>query len=358
MNVTILDHHGGKRHASWEGNEFMGLTFTSELPGGMISCTFDIPTPYHYPHQWANVLNQVEVYNDNSQNVWSGYLYGMERYWRDSSGIRVDAVGWVSKLNQLVVSDNLSNEKGSTYINDHILAGTGSGEQLLDWIQEGKIETSDYTIPGELEFAPWTYMREAIDRIIEYNQDTRNFYIRGKHMYFVPKQTAATLETSTEFCTGSLRQDLEEFANIICYSYRDADGVVQSSYTADADSGYPITGLIEGYSDNMTAAQALTAATASLNRRKVLGATGGVTASRVWRLGGAELPISEVFPGEVIHIAGLVTAKASPAEVFTTNDVDTFEIRSVTYNHDSQTIDISPGRLPYSMSNLLAGVKK
>jgi hypothetical protein len=65
-----------------------------------------------------------------------------------------------------------------------------------------------------------------------------------------------------------------------------------------------------------------------------------------------------VFPGQTIHIAGLVPAKASPAETYVSNDVDTFEIRSVVYNHDAQTIDISPGRLPYSMAKNLAGVRK
>jgi len=354
VNIEILDPHGSKRFVSWEGNEYMGLTFSSEIPGGMISCTFDVPTEYHYPHRWADVYNQVEVYNDRAVNVWSGYIYGMERYWGDSSGIRVDCVGYVSKFNQLVVAANLSNEKGSTYINDHIL----DHDEVIDWISEGKVDTGDYTIPGILELVPWSYMRDALDRIIEYNQDIYNFYVRNKALYFVPKETAATLETSTEYCTGSLRTDLEEFSNLVCYSYRDDDGVVQRSFQADTDTAYPITNLIESYSDNMSGAQALTAALASLNRHKVLGATGGVTVSKVWSLGGAEVPISEVFPGQVIHIAGLVSAKASPSEVYVSNEVDTWEIRSVKYNHDAQTIDISPGRLPYSMERQLAGVRK
>lgn len=351
LTIQIFDHSGDTQYVSWSKGQFMGYTHTHEMPSGMLSCSFDVPVEYSMPYKWADAFNIVKVFHESTP-VFTGLMWGLGRYWdENSSGISVGCVGLCAKFGMLTTATNLSNEKGSTFINDHILTAS---EEIASWIGVGEIATTDYTIPGTLEHKPYAYFRECLDEIWEYNEDIYNWYVRNEHFFYLPKETELSYETSTRFSTGSLTQDLSEFGNDIRYSYRDANGVIQSSYERDSDSAYPLTKLIESYSDNMTAAQAETRAEASLEEHKVLGATGGVTVSKLWRPGGGEVHPSEVFAGKVIRVEGLVAARATPAEAFTKNDIDVFEIKSCTYDHDSQTVDISPGRMPHSLYRRLA----
>jgi len=349
MNIKIYDYYGSKEYISWSKGQFRGLTFTNEMPGGMVSASFTVPVIYHYPYQWADVYNRVKIYHE-SDLVWAGYIFGLERAWGDTSAIKVSCVGEVARFATQTTGTNLSNEKASTYIVDHILNPDGN---LDDFIDTGEIDTTDYTIPGTLEFKPYKTKRQIMDELYSYNEDTHDWYVWDNDLYWVTKEETISYETSTKFSEGSLRQDLSEFANVIYYSYRDTNGVIQTSSETDTSSAYPNTRKIESYSDNMTAAQAETRAEASLEESKVLGSVANITIRRIWKIGGGEFHVSKIRPGKIIRIRGLVTAKASPAEAFTLNDIDVFRIASVTYDDESQSASITPGRLPQNIVRAL-----
>jgi hypothetical protein len=223
------------------------------------------------------------------------------------------------------------------------------------FLSTGEIDTTDYTIPGERDYQPLKSMRYVVDDIQSFNLNTHVWYVWGDSFYWVPLETEVSYVTSTEYSTGSLRQEIGELSNVLWYTSHDTDGVVTLASTTDTETRYPWKASVDAYSDDMTAAQALQLATASLNGKKVLGATAQIEVSKAWTPGGAEVHPSEIMPGKLMHIAGMVTAGASPAEVFVDNDVDTFMIMSVTYNHNAQTCSIAPGRLPLTLPRAIAG---
>jgi len=316
----------------------------------MILASFEIPEKYRMPFQWADVFNQVKIYNGPTL-CWSGYIYALERYWGETSGIKVNCVGWVAKFKDILDAvSNLSNAKASAYIISNIFGV----DEVNAWIDQGTIDTSDYTIPGVRDYQPVISMREIMDDLYPFNQNTHTWYIWDNDFYFVPIETELTYITNTECSVGSLRQELGEFSNYIIYTYRDADGVIQYGGSEDTDSVYPTKYQEENYSDNMTSAQAAQLASESLSQHEVLGATAEITISKLWTITGQEIHPSEIRPGKLIHIGGLVSAKASPSEVFSDNDIDTFIVKSVTYDHNSQTASISPGRLPYTLPRVIA----
>ena len=354
MNVRILDHYGARRYVTWSSNEFGSYTHTHEMPGGMTSCSFFVPGEYKKPFVWADPLNQVDVYHNFTQ-VFSGFIYGVERLWgTEESGIRVDCSGWVGKLAQFAISTNLSNEKASTYITDHIVGDS----EIDDWITDSSIDTTDYTIPGVREYKPHKTARYVMDDLYSFNQNTHDWYVWGKTLYWDVKESDVDYVTSTKYSVGSLRQDLSEFSNEVVYSYRDADGEIQTGTSSDSDTSYPNLERIESYSNNMTSAQATQLADESLEQRKVLGATAQITLSRVWRAMGGELHPSEIRPGKIIRINGLVAAKATPTEIFMENDINVFSIKSVTYDDNNQKATISPGRLPHTLPIVMTRFSK
>lgn len=354
MNVKIWDYYKSKELANWAKGQFEGLTFTHEMPGGMVSASFSIPEKYSLPFKWADVFNQVEIYHGPTK-VWRGFVFGLERFWdENNSGIKIDNVGMGAKLNMLGTASDLSNEKGSTFITDHILVA-----EFAKWISAGTIDTLDYTIPGLREYKPYKTFRQILEDIATFND--YNWYVWDDKLYWEPAETDVTYITDVEHCTGSVRQDLSEFANEVRYSFRNADGTWTFGTLTDEDTDYPELERPESYSDNMTAAQASQLATISLAEHKTLGAVAGVTISKVWNVRGQEIHVSELKPGKVIYINGLIPAKASPSEAFADNDVDTFVIRQIVYNDDNQTVQVSPGNLPQTLPiilNRISQVKK
>lgn len=348
MNIKIYDHQGSKEYVSWSKGQFTGLKFLNEMPGGMISASFTIPIEYNLPYQWADVFNRVKIYHD-ADLVWAGYIFALERSWGDTSAIKIDCVGEVARLAGALTDKRLSNEKGSTYISDHILI-----DRISDYIDIGKIDTTDYTIPGTLDFRPYVTKRKALDEIYSYNEDTHDWYVWDNSFYWIRKEETISYETSTKFSKGSLRQDLSEFANTVYYSYRDGDGVIQTSYEKDDDTSYPHCAIYESYSDNMTAAQASTRAEASLEERKTLGSVGDITIHKIWKVDGGEFHPSLIRPGKIIRILGVVNAKASPSQAFTLNDIDVFRIASVSYDDQTQSARITPGHLPQNIVRAIA----
>ena len=354
MNIRIYDHNGAREYVNWSKNEFTSYTHTHEMPGGMISCSFVVPEIYKKPFLWADTFNQV-VATHRFTEVFSGFIYGVERFWGETeSGLRVDCAGWVARLAQLMVSANASSEKASTYITDHIVGDS----QIDDWIEHSSIDTTDYTIPGVREYKPHKTARHVMDDLNTFNQDTHDWYVWGKTLYFLPKEENVSYVTSTDYSTGTLRQDLSEFSNEIVYSYRDADGVIQTGTSSDSETNYPNLERPESYSNNMTAAQASQLASESLEQRKVLGATAQITVSKLWSPMGMEIHPAEMRPGKIIRVNGLVPAKATPDEAYVENDIDVFAIKSITYDDSAQTATISPGRLPHTMPVVLSRMAK
>lgn len=343
--------------ALWQKGQYKNLTFTSEVPGGMTTASFMVPVDYHLPYAWADILNKVQIFIGlvdfrglgPYDPVWSGYIYAVERYWeKDNSGIKVDCLGWVSKMAHLYINSDLSNEKASTFINAHVLAG-----ELNTWLDSGTIDTTDYLIPGVRDYQPYKTVREVMDDLYSFNQDTHNWYVWGNYLYWIPIETAVSYHTSTKFSEGAVRQDLSDFSNYVRYSYRDMAGVITTGFEEDTASVYPQHEILDSYSDNMTAAQAETLAEASLINHKVLGATAEITVKKAWDELGNIIPVAQIRPGKIMMIDGLLPARASVGEVFVANDIDTFTIKSITYNEDTQTVDISPGRLPHTLPNVV-----
>lgn len=350
MQVLIYDHYGASLYAAWERGEFSQLTFTSEIPGGMTSASFVVPARYSIPYRWADPFNRVKIY-EGATLVWAGLVWAVERFWGPSeSGIRVDCVGEVARLGMWTLSDNLSNEKGSTYITDH-MATHASFKLFLST----SLSTTDYTIPGEREYRPYKTMREIMDDIYSFNRSTHDWYVWDERLYLAPVETSVSYVTTTEYCEGSLRQELTEYANSIKYSYRDALGLVQTGTSSASSPEYPAKEKVEAYTDNMSSTQAAAIAAASLAKASVLGATAEITVYRVWDMQGREIPPATLRPGKIISITGLVPAKASVEEAFVDNDIDAFPIAAVSYDHESQSARISPGRLPYTLPRVIAG---
>ncbi len=353
MQLILTDPYGGKQYANWQANEFQGLTFSSEVPGGMMTASFTVPAKFKLPYKWAGHFNQVWIYHDYTR-VWKGFTYGLERYWSENdSGIKVDAIGTVAFLNARSTTVNLTAEKGSAYITDHIL----TDGVVSQWLSTGTIDTNDYTMPTR-DYSPQKMFREILDDIAAFNANTYDWYVWDDKFYFVPRETVPTYYTTTEYCTGSVRQDLAEFTNYLTYSYSTTAGVITRAQLTDSDSPYPGYEKIEAYSDQMTAAQALQIATESLANRKVLGTTAPITVQKCWYSDGREVHPSEIMPGKLLRVEGLIPAAASIAEAFTDNDIDTFRIIGTTYNHDSQTAQINPGRIGQTLPVLLTRMGK
>ena len=346
--IKIYDLHGNEL-VSWAKGQYNGYTHTKEDPGGMISCAFNVPEEYTLPFRWADVFSTVKVWHE-ANLIFQGFIFALERYWdKDNSGIKVDCVGEVARLNWAYTVSDLSAEKTSTYINAHILPHA----QVYGYIKTGKVSTDDYTIPGVVEAGECALLRDMLDRAYAYNANAFTWYVDGDSFYFVPSDTQLTYQTSIKYCTGSLRQDLADFANALAYTYRDLAGLATLALLADSDTVYPTKYRRESFENNMTAAQALQQATESLNNSKVLGSVGTIKINRVWRFGKGEIHRSELEPGKIIRILGLTPGKVNPEAAFVANDVDAFTIKSVTYNEDDQSADIAAGRLPQTLTNVV-----
>lgn len=354
MEIKIYDYSGSKLYADWSKGQYSGLTYSSEVPGGMLNASFTVPEEYYDWYDWARLFNQVEIYHQSTL-VWSGFVFGLERYWDESSsGIKVDCVGYVAKLGTTTTNANLSNEKGSTYINDHILAST----PLAQYLTSSSVATGDYTISGVVEAKPRKTMREMVDALYAYNANAYDWYVWDHCFYWQPRETSVSYKTRTKHSTGSCRQELSNFANYLRYSYTDANGVIQTGYEDGTADGNPSTVVIESYSGNMTAAQAEQAAEESLANHLLLGSTASIEVKRAEGTRGEVVHPSEIRPGKLIRVEGLVPAQASISEVFEANDLDTFLIRGVTWNDDAQSMSVNPGAIGLTIPVVLARLAK
>lgn len=347
MHIEIRDAWGRETLASWDEESFSGLSFTNEMPGGHITASFLVKCEYHLPYEWANHFLQVDIFNGPTP-CWSGYVMPLERYWdATDTGILVECAGWAAKLQQLYGQVNLSAEKGSTYITDHIL----TDEEVSNWIQAGNIQTTDYTIPGVREYKPWKTYAEMLEDINQFNG--WYWYVRGKALYWEPPSGEVAYRGTVEFATGSARSDPTEFANRLRYDYTDTDGVRQTA-TLTADSPYPVKDAPFSLSGNMTAAQALAAAQVRLDSLSFIGTT---APCEIWYCEtpqGMSIPACEIWPGLGIRIDGFIPATASAAQAFQIdNDIDTYTIRAMTYNHETGRAALELGRQSHSMPVIL-----
>ena len=350
MNVLILDAYGQRTYASWSKGEFNGLTYLLQRIGGMISASFNVPIEYAEPYKWARFYNQVELYHE-SVPVFSGYIHDLSRYWSESeSGIKVDLAGWVAKLAKDYVTTDLSNEKASTYITDHILVG-----ELANWVGAGEIDTGDYTIPDIRDYIPQKTKRQVMDDLISFNLDTHDWGVWGKELYWKRRETQVAYRTNTANSVGSLRQGIGESGSVVKGAYRDLLGVWTIVTATDATSEDPTEYILETYSDNMTAAQATQLAEQSLERVKLKGANADITVQKIWTKEHTPLDPREIRPGMVIEIGSMVPGQASIAEADVDNDMDTFAIESVKVNDETGFAQVSPGKLPYDLQVMLAG---
>ena len=348
MHIEIKDMWGGETLASWDEESFSALTFTNEMPGGHITASFLVKCEYHLPYEWAQHFLQVDIWNGPT-HCWGGYIMPLERYWESAeTGILVECAGWVAKLQQLMGQVNLSAEKGSTYITDHIL----SDEEVSSWLTAGNIETTDYTIPGLREYKPWKTYAEILEDINQFNG--WRWYVRGKALHFEPYTEEVAYRGSVEFATGSARSDPTEFANRLRYDYTDTAGVRQTATLTDTDSPYPIKDAAYSLSGNMAAAQAQQAAQIMLDSLSFIGTT---APCEIWYCEtpeGMSIPACEIWPGVGIRVDGFIPATASPAEAFQIdNDIDTYTIRAMTYDHESGRAALELGRQSHSMPVIL-----
>lgn len=344
MNISIYNYNQARQYVSWAGKQFTGLSYSSEIPGGMTTASFTVPEVMWKPFEWAEVFNYVDIY-DGAVEVWSGYIYALERYWGQDMGIRVDCVGNVARLNDLLTASNLSNEKGSTYINDHILAwGEVSG-----YITAGTVYTSDYLIPGVRDYQPFKTMREVIDDIYTFNQDELIWYVWNDKFFWVPRDREPFYVTNIEYCDGSRRKEIGDYQNGVTYSYKDLAGVVQTA-TLDDDTDFPRKRKGLSLSDSMTSAQALQAATAQLDANSAMGSTSSIEIHKIWTIRGSVVPRPQVMPGRLIRIEGLPSYGVD----YSALDEDLFLINSVTYNHDSDTVSLDAGHISHSLPNVMA----
>jgi hypothetical protein len=318
------------------------------MPGGHITASFLVKCEYHLPYKWAQHFLQVDIFNGPT-HCWGGYIMPLERYWTGSeTGILLECVGWAAKLHQIYQQVNLSNEKGSTYINDHIITNA----EIANWLTAGNIQTTDYTIPGTREYKPWKSCAQILEDINKFCG--WHWYVRGRAFYWEPPSEEVAYRGTVEFATGSARSDPTEFANSLKYDYTDEDGVRQTATLSDAGSPYPRKDATYSLSGNMTAAQALVAAQIKLDSLSFIGTT---APCEIWYCEtpeGMSIPACEIWPGVGIRVDGFIPATASPAEAFQIdNDIDTYTIRAMTYDHESGRAALELGRQSHSVPVIL-----
>lgn len=349
ISITIYDSDGGEIKAHWSREGFTNLEFVSEDPAGHVSAQFVVPGKYRMPYGWLDHYHQIEIRNGPTA-VWHGFVWAVERFWdSNSSGIRVQCLGDAGRLVGWTLDENLADEKASAYITDHIITHS----QFPRFLTVGAIDTDDYTIPGVREYKPMRTIREILDDLISFNLNTHTWQIWNREFSWLKLPDSVDYVTSTDWCTGSVRQDLADYANRIVYSYRDAAGVIRTGSVA-AGSRYPEHAAIENYAENMTSVQASQLANASLSQRSLMGASSEISVWRVTDQHGRQIHPSELRPGKLIRIDGLIPARATPTEAFVENDYDVFRIRSVSYDHDRQVARVGPGRLPYTLPRVMA----
>jgi len=347
MNVTIYDHYRTKKLVDF--TDVAGLSFSKELPGGCISADFVVPIEYDQHYPWADFMNQVDMLHD-SERVWAGLVHGVSRNKSESEAqMGISAVGWTLKLAGLEVSTDLSNEKGSTYLNDHIV----SASALEPWIKGTDVQTHDYSIPGTFDVPNNVPMIEVIEWINKFNgwdwgiDEDRIFFFRQ------PVTEKPEYIVDEAYWTGGVTQDISEWGNRARVDYTNLSDVASQVSVDDDESEYPLHGKWFSISQKMNSTQATQYANIALGECSKFGTSQEIEVKKIKDIHGKGVHPSEVEIGKLVHIRGLVPAVGKPSEIYGENDINTFRIMSMHYNDDGPSVSISPGKIASRLEVLL-----
>jgi hypothetical protein len=354
LNVDIYNFYGSKKLATFSKGECSGLTFSKEVPGGCIAADFSVAADFDQDHDWAKRHNIVEIFHE-SKRVWKGLVYSVGRSWGpEQTDIVIGCAGLSFKLNKLTTTVDLSGEKGSTWMTDHLV----THGKLRQWVKAWDIETTDYTIPDTIDVDRYETLNGMIEAINKFNgfewgidQDFTFFF----RPYRVQK---AAYITDLQHSEGAILRDLGDYADKIQYKYDNLAGNPASNKTSteDTDLPVPICEIIDIPGLN-SAAQALQYATIALDEALVSGSSTEVTATRIWNRANVPVHPSEVEPGKAVFIRGILPGRKQPGEFFEPDDISTFMIKTMTYNDDNESVSLGPGRVADKLEVLLARIE-
>lgn len=356
--VSILDPTGATPLArltehfpatGWTPDIFENLSFESVNRGGYTVASFTIHRPV--TQFWADLQyrNQV-IIGRGSEIYWEGYIAKPVRSIRPDV-IEVNCLGWSAELNQLWTASDITAPVGgykmSTFVNAVLLIDPNTS------IVAGMMETGDYVYPeGTLfEFANKYYF-DALEELDAGNNF--NWGVWGnKAIDLRAKHASVDWLVWTGDCEDlTISPNPDAIANYVNVHFTQDGTHYEDAVVFDTPSsllyGWRMVNIsIPGKIDESSIAVgppplpggATHIAEVYLAEHKDLKVAAEFTCNRIFDSYGAEQYLGKVRGGEVVRIVDWLPTEETLGGV---NDIATFEIKSPKYDHDSDTLAITP----------------
>jgi hypothetical protein len=325
-------------------NLFEGMSFESCNPGGFTTASFTLHRPV--TQYWADLLprNRI-VIGESAQVFWEGYIDKAPRSIRPDI-FDVSCQGWSARLNELWTTADITVVAATDHMNEFISNVVLADAELSTYseIVAGTIETGDYDFPDgtRFEFAPATYYFDALEQMNAANNYDWGVWLDHKFYFTAKTPTIIKWYVKTEDCDDlTISQNVEALCNYVLVNYTQDGSHYQQVTVQDADS-QALYGVIKKKIDvpgRITTAGATQIGNTYIAECKDLKVSAEFTCNRIFDAYGSEHSLGEARGGDNIRIADWLPTEET---LITVNDIATFQIKSVKYNHDDYTLDVTP----------------
>jgi hypothetical protein len=336
--LANLTEHVAK--TAWNPDVFEGLSFESCNPGGFTLASYKLHRPV--AQYWADAVykNRVEI-GMGPLRLWEGYINKPARSINPDT-LSIDCLGWSGRLNELdTVADITAGVGGylmSTFINAVMLADADM--ELV----AGTVALTDYAYPvgTRFEFAPSTYYSAALEQL-----NAGNNYDYGVWLDLAIDFTAKTPTVIDWYVYTGDCEDLaiapnpEGFGTRLRVRYTQ-DGSHYQNITLNNAAMQALCGVVTRTLEipgKITTAGATQAGNTRLAEISALKVAAEFTCNRIFDSLGVEHHLGEPRSGQNVRVVDWLPTDDLLAGV---NDIATFQIKSLKYNHDPYTLDVTP----------------
>jgi hypothetical protein len=324
--------------------DFENLTVETCMPGGFTVANFTLHRNIGVPYPDVASYNEIKII-EGPWVLFEGYIDMVSRSINPDS-LDVQCLGWSAILNQCgTTADIIVTGAGNNQASDFITNVMFADSDITTFLTAGTIDTSDFAYQAgtTFEFKPFKTYQDCLE---EFNGT--NYYDYGcwedKSFFWTPRSDSVDWLVSTLDCSDvSISPNPDWLCNRVIVSYGDGD-FMQQTIREDTDSqtkyGRRIIKTLE-LQNIYILADAQRYGDQYITEHKDLKVTSELTTSRVFTTAGAEVPLYRVRAGDIVKVIDWMPASELLMDVNVT-DITTFKIKSTSYDHSDNSLQITP----------------